>query len=146
MMSFKEGRKLGKVQIRSGCHFGQVALRRSFKCIPLGSCCSVAQLCPAVSDHVECSTPGFPVHHQLPALAKLMSIGLMMPSNHLILCCPLLLMPSILPSITYLHNFSRDCVLQVLFSCLKYKQRLYQSLSIFSVSFSPCFILFSAFL
>ena len=80
------------------------------------------------------------------SLLRLMSFELVMPSNHLILCCPLLLMPSILPSITYLHNFSRDCVLQVLFSCLKNKQRLYQSLSIFSVSFSPCFILFSAFL
>ena len=46
-----------------------------------------------------CSTPGFPVHHQLPELAQLMSIDLVMPSNDLILCCPLLLLPSILPSI-----------------------------------------------
>ena len=30
---------------------------------------------------------------------KLMSIALVMPSNHLILCCPLLLLPSIFPSI-----------------------------------------------
>ena len=46
-----------------------------------------------------CSTPGFPVHHQLLELAQLMSIDLVMPSNDLILCCPLLLLPSILPSI-----------------------------------------------
>ena len=68
--------------------------------IPLGSCCrSVTQLCLALSNHVECSMPGFPVHHQLPVLAKLMSIESMMPSNHLILCCPLLLLPSVFPSI-----------------------------------------------
>ena len=34
------------------------------------------------------STPGLPVHHQLPS--KLMSIESVMPSSHLILCCPLL--------------------------------------------------------
>ena len=45
------------------------------------------------------STPGFPVHHQLPELAQLKSIKLVMPSNHLILCCPFLLPPSIFPSI-----------------------------------------------
>ena len=38
------------------------------------------------------STPGFPVHHQLPELLKLMSIELVMPSNHLIFCRPLLLL------------------------------------------------------
>ena len=47
---------------------------------------------------MDCSTPGFPVHHQESrSLLKLMSIELMMPSNHLILCYPLLLMPSIFP-------------------------------------------------
>ena len=35
---------------------------------------------------------------------KLMSIELVMPSNHLILCCPLLLLPSILPSIRVFSN------------------------------------------
>ena len=44
-----------------------------------------------------CSTPGFPVHHQLPELTKLMPIELVMPSNHLTLCRPLLLQPSIFP-------------------------------------------------
>ena len=46
-----------------------------------------------------CSTPGFPVHHNPWNLLRLMSIELVMPSNHLILCCPLLLLPSIFPSI-----------------------------------------------
>ena len=31
---------------------------------------SVAQLCPTLCDPVDCSTPGFPVHHQLPELAQ----------------------------------------------------------------------------
>ena len=37
---------------------------------------------------MDCSMPGFPVHHQLPELLKLMSIESVMPSNHLILCYP----------------------------------------------------------
>ena len=32
--------------------------------------CSVAQLCPTLCDPMDCSTPGFPVHHQLPKLAQ----------------------------------------------------------------------------
>ena len=43
--------------------------------------------------------PGLPVHHQLPELTKHMSIVSVMPSNHLILCSPLLFLPSIFPSI-----------------------------------------------
>ena len=38
------------------------------------------------------------------SLLKLMSIKLEMPSNHLILCCPLLLLPSIFPSIRVFSN------------------------------------------
>ena len=48
---------------------------------------------------MDCSTPGFCVHHQLWSLLKLISIELVMPSNHLNLCCPLLLLPSVFPSI-----------------------------------------------
>ena len=44
---------------------------------------------------MDCSTPGFPLHYQLSELTQLMSIKSVMPSNHLILCCPLLLLPSI---------------------------------------------------
>ena len=33
-------------------------------------CCSVTQLCPTLCDPMDCSTPGFPVHHQLPELAQ----------------------------------------------------------------------------
>ena len=48
------------------------------------------------------STPGLPVHHQLP----LMSIESVMPSSHLILCRPLLLLPPIAPSIRVFSNES----------------------------------------
>ena len=41
-----------------------------------------------------------------PNLLKLMSIELVMPSNHLVLCCPLLLLPSIFPSIRVFSNES----------------------------------------
>ena len=55
---------------------------------------------------MDCSTPGLPVHHQLPSLLKFMSIESVMPSNHLILCRPLLLLPSIFPSIRVFFNES----------------------------------------
>ena len=54
--------------------------------------------------------PGFPVHHQLPSLLKLMSIELVMPSNHLILYLLLLLLPSIVPSIKVFSNESVLCI------------------------------------
>ena len=69
---------------------------------------SVAQPCPTLCDPMDCSTPGFPVHHQLPELLKLMSIEWVMPSSHFILSHPLLLLPSVFPSI---RVFSIDSVL-----------------------------------
>jgi len=51
-----------------------------------------------------CSMPGSPVLHYLLELAHTMSIKLMMPSNHLILCCPVLLLPSIFPRISFFSN------------------------------------------
>ena len=54
--------------------------------------------------------PGFPVHHHLLSLLKLMCIELVMPSNHLILCRPLLFLPSIFPSI---RGFSDESVLRI---------------------------------
>ena len=54
---------------------------------------SVAQSWQTLCDPMNCSTPGLPVHHQLGSLPKLMSIELVMPSNHLVLywsLCPCL--------------------------------------------------------
>ena len=67
---------------------------------------SVAQLCLTLCDPMNSSTPGLPVHHQLPEFTKLMSIESVMPSNHLILCRPLLLLPPIFPSIRVFLNES----------------------------------------
>ena len=70
---------------------------------------SVAQSCLTLCDPMNCSTPGLPVHHQLRSPPKPMSIESVMPSNHLILCHPLLLLPSIFPSIRVFSNKSALC-------------------------------------
>ena len=67
---------------------------------------SVTQLCPILCNSMDCSTPGLPVHHQSRSLLKLMSIQLVMPFNHLILCHPLLLLPSVFTSIRVFSNES----------------------------------------
>ena len=71
---------------------------------------SVAQSCLTLCDPRDCSTPGFPVHHQFPDLLKLMSIESVMPSSHLILCRPLLLPTPIPPSIRVFSNESTLCM------------------------------------
>ena len=62
---------------------------------------------------MDCSTPGFPVLHYLPEFAqihKFMSIESVMLSNHLNLCRPLLLLPSVFSSI---RVFSNELVLHI---------------------------------
>ena len=59
---------------------------------------------------MDCSTPGFPVHRQLPELAQTLIHQVSMPSNHFILCHPCLLLPSIFPSI---RVFSKQSVLRI---------------------------------
>ena len=65
---------------------------------------SVAQSC--VCNPMKRSTPGLPVHHQLRSSLKLTFIKSVMPSSHLILCRPLLLLPPIPPSIRVFSNES----------------------------------------
>ena len=65
---------------------------------------SVTQSCLNLCNPMGCSTPGFPVHHQLPELTQTNVHRVGDPSNHLILCYPLLLPPSILPSIRVFSN------------------------------------------
>ena len=67
---------------------------------------SVTQSCLILCNPIDCNTPRLPIHHQLLELTKLMSIESVMPSSHLILCCPLLLLPSIFPSIKIFSNES----------------------------------------
>ena len=67
---------------------------------------SIAQLYPTLCNPMDFSTSGFPVHHQIRSLLKLMSIELVKPSNHLILSHPLLLLPSVFHSIRVLSSES----------------------------------------
>ena len=71
---------------------------------------SVVQSCPTLCDPMDCSTPGLPVHHQLLEFTQTQSIESVMPSSHLILCCPLFLLPSIFPSIRVFSSESVLCI------------------------------------
>ena len=73
---------------------------------------SVTQSCLTLSDPMNCSTPGLPVHHQLPQFTQTHSIESVMPSSHLILCHPLLL-PPIPPSIRVFSNESSTKLIMV---------------------------------
>ena len=79
-------------------------------------CCSVAKSC----ESMDCSMPGSPVLHCLLELLKLMSTESVMLSNHLILCCLLLLLPSIFASswvfssVGSLHQVAKVLELQLL--------------------------------
>ena len=57
-------------------------------------------------DPMDCSTPSFSAHQQLPELTQTHVHELVMPSNHHILCRPRLLPPSIFPSIRVCSNES----------------------------------------
>ena len=65
---------------------------------------SVTQSCLTLCYPVDCSIPGLLVHHQLPEFTRTHVIEPVMPSNYLILCRPLLLLPSIFPSIRVFSN------------------------------------------
>ncbi|CAI9159112.1 unnamed protein product [Rangifer tarandus platyrhynchus] len=69
---------------------------------------SVTQSCLTLCNPMDSRTPGLPVHCLLPQLTQTHVHESMMPSNHFILCCPLLLLPPIPPSI---RVFSSELVL-----------------------------------
>ena len=72
--------------------------------------CSVAQSCPTLCDPLTAEHQACLSITNSRSLLKLMSMKSVMPSNHLILCCPLLLLPSIFPSI---RVFSSESVLRI---------------------------------
>ena len=72
-------------------------------------CCSLVKLCLTLCIPMNCSTPGFLFFTISLSLLKLMSIALVMLSNHLILCCAFSLFPSIFPSIKAFSNESALC-------------------------------------
>ena len=69
-------------------------------------CSSVIQSYPILCNPMDCSMPVFPVLHHLPELAQTQVHWVGVPSNHLVLCRPLVLLPSIFPSITVFPNES----------------------------------------
>ena len=83
-------------------------LHKIWMCFPI--CISSVQSLSHVwlCDPMNCSTPGLPVHHQLPEFTQthVHPLTSVMPSSHLILCCPLLLLPPIPPSIRVFSNES----------------------------------------
>ena len=71
---------------------------------------TVAQLCPTLCNPMDCSTPGFPVHHQLPEFVQTHVQQVRDPIQP---SCPLsspLLLPSIFPSIRVFSNESVLCI------------------------------------
>ena len=78
--------------------------------LPWAQFSSVIQSCPTLCYPLDCTTPGFHVHHQQPKLAQTHDFESMMPPNHSILCRPLLLPPSIFPNI---RVFSKESILRI---------------------------------
>ena len=78
----------------------QILYHRATWKAPAAPLLLVAKLCLTLCDLMDCSMPGFLVPHYLPEFtSEFMSIESVMPSNHLILCCLLILLPSIFPRV-----------------------------------------------
>ena len=73
-------------------------------CVYICCCYSVAKSCPTLCDPMDCSMPEFPVLQFSLRLLKLTSIESVIASNHAIICCLLLLLPSSFPSIRVFSN------------------------------------------
>ena len=73
-------------------------------------CCSVTPLCPTLCDPMNHSTPGLPVHHQLPESIQTHVHWVHDAIQHLILYRPLLLLPLIFPSIRVFSNELALCI------------------------------------
>ena len=88
---------LGVCGPRGWLYCGNPRLEPTF--LTSSCCCSVIKSCPTLWDPTDCSMSVFPVFHNLPEFAQKHVIESVMLSKHLIFCCPLLLLPSIFPSI-----------------------------------------------
>ena len=73
----------------------------------MNNCCSVAKLCPTLCDSVDCRLLSTTISC---SLLRFMSTEPVMLSNHLILCRPLLLLPSVFPSIKVFSHESTLCI------------------------------------
>ena len=85
-------------------------------------CCSVTKSYPTLFNPMDCSMPGFPVPHHLLELAQ--THEWVMPSNHLILCRSLLLLPSIFPSINLKKVLPPVVSLDLLFDRFEFGKRV----------------------
>ena len=72
----------------------------------------VTQSCPILCNPLTAAHQASLSFTNFQSSLKLLSIKLVRPSNHLILCCPLLLLPSIFPSIRVLSNESVLCIIR----------------------------------
>ena len=88
--------------------FSQPSAPALAQCLSYCCCCSVAKSCPTLRDLMDCSMPGFLCFTISSNLLRFMSNEWVMLSNHLILCWPLLLWPSVFPSI---RDFSIELAL-----------------------------------
>ena len=77
--------------------FSHVVLYCLFGLILKSEFSSVTQSCPTLCNPMDCSMPDFPVPYCLPEFAQTHVHWSVMPSNHLVLCHPLILLPSIFP-------------------------------------------------
>ena len=84
---------------------------------------SSVQSCLTFCDPIDCSMPGFPVHHQLPELAQTHVHLVGDTIQHLILCHPLLLLLSIFPSIRVFSNESVLCIRWPKYSSFSFSMR-----------------------
>ena len=87
--------------------FKMEILKREFNSVQFSS---VAQSCPAVCDPMGCSTPGLPVHHQLWEFTQTHVHWVGDAIQPSVLCHPLLLPPSIFPSIRVFSNELALCI------------------------------------
>ena len=88
------------------CHLGGGPEEAMVEALAAVRSLSRVRLC----DPLHCITPGLPVQHHLPEFAQTHVHCSVMPSNHLILCRPLLLLPSIFPSIRIFSSESVLCI------------------------------------
>ena len=107
------------------------------KCFQFSSVGSVVTLC----DPMDCSMQAFLSIPNAQSLLKLMSIKLVTPSNHPILCCPLLLMPSVFPSI---RVFSSEWVLHIRWPKVLEFQLQHQSFQWIFSALRGCFLVSKA--
>ena len=98
---------IGRRVLYHQCHLGSPSLIAVYNILQFNiCCCSVLKSYPTLCNPMDCSTPYSSVLHISWRLLKLMSIESVMPSSHFILCCDLVLLPSIFPSIKVFSNVS----------------------------------------